>query len=63
MAVLEVVVAAPREMLDVETESAVAGGEHLQHFQAGGDDFDADAVAGDGCNFVFAHGLTVSEKA
>ncbi len=55
MAVLEVVVAAPREMLDRETESAVAGGEYLQHFQPGRDDFDADAVAGDGCDSVLTH--------
>ncbi|MND04987.1 hypothetical protein D3C83_255280 [compost metagenome] len=55
MPVLEVVVAAPREMLDLELESTLASGEHLQRLKAGCDDFDADAIAGNGCDFVFAH--------
>jgi len=42
-------------VLDRELEAAIASGQHLQRLQAGGDDFGADAVAGNGGNFIFAH--------
>ena len=56
VAVLEVVVAAPGEMLDVELEPAVAAPEPVQHFESGGNHFGADAIAGDGGNPIGAHG-------
>jgi hypothetical protein len=42
-------------MLDVELEAAVASREHCESFESGGDNLGADAVAGNGCNSVFAH--------
>jgi hypothetical protein len=56
MPVLEVVVAAPGEVLDVEPESALFLRERIQHLESGCDHLDADAVAGNGGNPVFAHG-------
>jgi hypothetical protein len=55
LAVLLVVRAAPRKLLDVQPESAIALREHFEHFEPRGDHFDADAIAGDGCDPVFAH--------
>src|SRR3954463_13122676 len=55
MTVFFVVLAAPRKMLDAKLEAAVAFGQHFERLQARGDDFGADAVAGNGGNFVFAH--------
>lgn len=55
-AVLEVVVAAPREVLDLEAEAAVAAGQHFEHLEPRGDHLDADAVARDRRNPVFTHG-------
>ena len=42
-------------MLNVELESAVALGQHLEGLKAGCNDFGAYAVAGNGRNCVFAH--------
>ena len=61
VAVLQVVVAAPRKVLDLQPEAAVAAGEHLEHFQAGRDDLDADAVAGNRGDAVSRTG-TVGEN-
>ena len=55
MAVLEVVGAAPRKVLDLQPEAAVTPREHFQHLEPGGDDFHADTIAGDGRYGVFAH--------
>ena len=52
---LEIVVAAPREVLDLEPEAVVALRQHFQYLETGGDHLDADAVTGNGCNSVFTH--------
>ena len=55
MTVLEVVVAAPGEVLHLEGKSAIPRGEHLEHLEPGCDDLRAYAVARNGGNPVFAH--------
>ena len=52
------VVAAPVEVLELEAEPLAGGGQRLQHLLAGGNDFLADAVAGDGGDPVRLHGLS-----
>ena len=55
MAMLQVVVGAPGKALYLEAEIG-ARCDRLEHLQAGRDDLDADAVAGDGRDAVGAHG-------
>jgi len=50
------VVAAPVEVLELEAEVAARHGECFQHPLAGGNDFLADAVTGNGCDCVGLHG-------
>jgi hypothetical protein len=47
-------------MLDTELESTVAAGEYCERFQPGGNDFGADAIAGDRGNFIFTHARSQS---
>ena len=54
-AVLLVVLAAPVEMIELECETAFALGDCGERLHAGGDDFRADAVAGDGRDRVGFH--------
>src|SRR5262245_60143189 len=60
---LEIVIATPWKMFDREPEAALASGQHLQYLESCRDDFDADAIAGDGGDFVFAHFCSVRWKA
>ena len=55
-AVLLVVFGPPVEMVDLEFEIAVALRQGVQHLDACGNDFGADAVARDGCYGVRLHG-------
>ena len=55
VAVFLVVLAAPRVMRDVEFKTPVALREYVEHFKSGGNDFNADAVTGDGGDFVGTH--------
>ncbi len=57
VAFFQVVVGAPREMLDTQLEAAILPRQGLQHLQTGRDDFRADAIARDGCNLVFTHSV------
>jgi hypothetical protein len=42
-------------MLNPQPEAAVALRQYVQHLEPGGDHLDADAVAGDRSDSVFAH--------
>jgi DNA-binding transcriptional LysR family regulator len=53
--VLAVVIASPVEVLELEAQRAVGGGERFQHLLAGGHDFLADAVAGDHGDAIGLH--------
>jgi hypothetical protein len=57
-AMLAVVVAAPAEILELESESVAARGDRFEHTLAGGHDLLADAVAGNGCNAVGLHWMS-----
>jgi hypothetical protein len=52
----EVVVAAPGDVGEIQLEAVVLGG-HLEHLDASGDDFLADAVAGDDCDAMRLHAV------
>jgi hypothetical protein len=58
-AVRAVVVAAPVEVLELEAQGAARLGERFEHLPAGGHDFLADAVTGDGGDCVGLHGLSL----
>jgi hypothetical protein len=50
-----VVLAAPREMLDVEAKGFIAAGEYFEHLKARCDDFDSDPIPRDRGDSVRAH--------
>ena len=54
-AVLAEVVAAPVEVLELEAEGRARRGQRLQHLPAGGNDFLADAVSGNGGDAIGLH--------
>ena len=53
--VLAIIIAAPFEILEIKFQMAIGLGQLLHDMNASGHDFFADAVAGDGCNFVYFH--------
>jgi hypothetical protein len=54
-AVLEVVVGSPRELLDLQLEAAIAGGDSMKNTGPRVDDLATDAVAGDSRDRIFTH--------
>ena len=59
---LQVVVAAPRDLGELACETALLGGE-VEDLDAGGNDFLADAVAGDNRDAMSLHLLSAEAKA
>jgi hypothetical protein len=57
-AVRAVVVAAPVEVLELEAERGARLGEGFQHLPAGGNDFLADAVTGNGGDRIGLHAMS-----
>src|SRR5690606_735372 len=58
-----IVVGAPGEGLDLQGEAALARGHRLQDLDPGGDDFGADAVAGNAGDAVRLHGRSLPTRA
>ena len=56
---LQVVVAAPRQLRELAAEVALFR-RHVEHADPRGDDFLADAVAGDDCDAICLHEFTLS---
>jgi hypothetical protein len=53
--VLAVIVAAPVEVFELESERLAGFRERFEHLLASGNHFFADAIAGDGCDAIGFH--------
>jgi len=62
MTMLEVILTAPWKVLDGKFEAAITSGQHFQNLQSCSDDFHANAITGNGGDFVFAHICLICQK-